>query len=259
MNLRTYVITVSAIGLMILFACQPKTDISKNESVPDGHTAQDALDWQGTYWGNTPCADCEKIENRLTLHEDMTYELISIYHKNDNTLADTISGSFSWSGNNIQLEGIPASERPAMYKVEENKVRQLDMNGMVITGNMADMYILQKTGNHEIEDKRWQIQSISGKNINGTPDRHYLIFHSDMSKAEAKANCNMMSWGYIITALGKVSFTQGVSTKMACPDRLEDEFIKALKMAENYKLDGDTLTFSGENGEVVALFKLVTE
>ena len=42
---------------------------------PDMHTAETSLDYQGTYAGTLPAADCPGIETRLTLKKDGTFDL----------------------------------------------------------------------------------------------------------------------------------------------------------------------------------------
>ena len=43
------------------------------------HNAENALDYQGTYKGVFPAADCPGIEIELTLHNDNTYTMNSSY------------------------------------------------------------------------------------------------------------------------------------------------------------------------------------
>ena len=45
----------------------------------DTHNSQNSLDWQGTYKGITPCADCDGIETELVLNKDLTYVIKTKY------------------------------------------------------------------------------------------------------------------------------------------------------------------------------------
>jgi copper homeostasis protein (lipoprotein) len=118
----------------------------RNPEQPDLHTSLNSLDWIGTYKGQLPCADCEYIDTRLTLNEDMTYSITSIYVGKDDDQSFIDSGAFESvsDGNTIRLLGIPDNHSPSVYKVEENRLRQLDMEGNVITGVLADLYVLMK-------------------------------------------------------------------------------------------------------------------
>jgi uncharacterized lipoprotein NlpE involved in copper resistance len=82
------------------------------------------------------------IEVRLTLTRDGAYVLR--YHYVGREQPDFSStGNFTWdkAGNVITLN---ANNVPQFYQVGENMLRQLDLEGKVITGNLADMYILRK-------------------------------------------------------------------------------------------------------------------
>jgi uncharacterized lipoprotein NlpE involved in copper resistance len=106
--------------------------------------SQNSLDWQGTYKGVTPCADCEGIETELVLNKDLTYAIKTKYlGKGDGKVFEE-KGSFVWdkTGGIISLEGLKGS--PSQYKVGENKLIQLDMEGKIISGDLAEMFVLKK-------------------------------------------------------------------------------------------------------------------
>ena len=187
------------------------------------------------------------------------YTLISQYIGKENPLSDTLEGKFAWEGNNIKLEGIKENERPTMFKIEENQVRQLNMEGKKITGDLASLYILKKNGNLNVEDKRWQLVELNGKLINGAPETHYIIFHSKEGRLEAKANCNILSNNYKIKNELQLSIEIGISTMMACPGNLEQEFSEVLNTADNISTDGKTLTLNKARMAPLARFELVIE
>lgn len=124
-----------------------KTDsISKVaiEKQLDAHNSQNSLDWQGTYKGVIPCADCEGIETEITLNADLTFTLKTKYLGKGDGKVFQETGSFVWdkTGGIISLEGLKG--RPSQYKVGENRLIQLDMEGNVITGDLAEKYVLTK-------------------------------------------------------------------------------------------------------------------
>jgi len=109
-----------------------------------GHSSKNALDWDGTYKGIVPCADCEGIETTLVLGKELTYTLKTKYLGKSDAKVFEEKGKFSWdkSGQVITLDGI--KDAPNKYFVGENKIIQLDMDGKEITGEQADLYILKK-------------------------------------------------------------------------------------------------------------------
>lgn len=141
------------------------TKKTSNTANSDSHTSQNSLDWQGSYFGVTPCASCPGIETELTLTNDLNYVLTRKYIDNEETY--TTEGKFSWEANLIKLKGIKSGEAPSMYKVEEGKIKQLDLKGNEIKGQLAQNYILTKNGNLDVEDKRWKLIELFGKPIKG--------------------------------------------------------------------------------------------
>lgn len=110
------------------------------ESIEDG----DAANWQGTYQGTLPCADCAGIDYTLTLNEDQSYSLVQAYQGKEGAEPTTSEGKFHWNdtGSVITLED--GSETPNQYFVGDDMLMKLDINGEKVTGDMAALYNLQK-------------------------------------------------------------------------------------------------------------------
>lgn len=108
------------------------------------HTSRNALDYEGTYTGTMPCADCEGIYTEITLRGDQTYKFKAVYQGVGNNEQNTFeeSGRYTWnnSGNIITLN----NNSDEQYQVGENVLIALDQSGNRITGELADLYILRK-------------------------------------------------------------------------------------------------------------------
>lgn len=120
-----------------------KTELLE-ETLPIGDNSSNALDWDGTYSGIVPCADCEGIETTLTLNRDLTFYIVTNYLGRNDALEETFNGTFRWdeSGSIVILEEVKFA--PKRFKVGENQIWQLDRSGKMITGDLADHYILYK-------------------------------------------------------------------------------------------------------------------
>jgi len=114
------------------------------ETPIDSHNSQNSLDWQGTYKGTTPCADCEGIETEVILNTDLTFVIRTKYLGKGDGKTFEEKGNFVWNktGESISLQGLKG--RPSQYKVGENRLIQLDMEGNAVTGALAEKYILTK-------------------------------------------------------------------------------------------------------------------
>jgi len=151
--MKTSAITLFLLS-SILFSCDnskkstiqvDETKIEESLRKPDSHNSMNSLDWNGTYKGTLPCADCEGIETILTLNPDQTYILFTNYLGRNDALEEEKRGSFSWNeaGSIITLTNVTSG--PNQYKVGENRIWHLDINGEIITGDLADHYVLIKS------------------------------------------------------------------------------------------------------------------
>lgn len=116
---------------------------SAETEVIDHHNSRNSLDWAGTYVGTLPCADCPGIQTTIFLFENGDFEIEENYLERSFMRQD--KGTFEWNdaGDVITLRGIEDSN-PRLFKVAENQIIQLDIEGKPITGNLAEAFILRK-------------------------------------------------------------------------------------------------------------------
>lgn len=116
---------------------------SAETEVVDHHNSRNSLDWEGTYVGTLPCADCPGIQTTIFLFESGDFEIEENYLERSFMRQD--KGTFEWNdaGDVITLRGIEDSN-PRFFKVAENQIIQLDIEGKPITGNLAEAFILRK-------------------------------------------------------------------------------------------------------------------
>lgn len=119
----------------------PSDSITKATPTAAGDTSENALDWPGTYEAVVPCADCPGIKTSLTINNNKTFSITEEYIDRNSKNQD--KGTFEWdaAGSIITLKGKTASYK---YKVGENKLFQLDMDGKEITGVNKDLYVFTK-------------------------------------------------------------------------------------------------------------------
>lgn len=144
--MKTQYVLFALLPVIFLSCTSKQGNSSKTETIsvlPDSHTSQNSLDWQGTYSGVMPCASCEGIATSLEINEDLTYQLTMIYLGEDEPNKVERSGNFSWNeaGNIITLDN---EDNPSQYFVGENYIAMLDMDGNRVPGELADHYILRK-------------------------------------------------------------------------------------------------------------------
>ena len=133
--MKKHLIIVVAAFLLLNFISCEKTS----------HNARNSLDWAGIYTGVIPSAGGDGIDVKITLTTDETYTVEYQYiGKGDDIFTST--GTFSWKpdGNTIILDNEGEDGFPPYYKLGENTLTHLDLEGNIITGDLADDYVLKK-------------------------------------------------------------------------------------------------------------------
>lgn len=105
-----------------------------------GDNSMTSLDWDGTYKGELPCADCEGIKTVVTINSDKTYTIQETYLGKETTPIET-EGTFEWDDQGQRI--ILSEERNAFF-VGENTLTLLDSDGNKITGDLEALYVLRK-------------------------------------------------------------------------------------------------------------------
>lgn len=92
----------------------------------------------GEYTGSLPCVDCQAINTLLELNRDYSYVLTYVFQgKSHDTFVK--QGYWKINKNRLTLHGVDYK-----YKIDGDKLYQLDLSGEEITGDLARMYQLSK-------------------------------------------------------------------------------------------------------------------
>jgi uncharacterized lipoprotein NlpE involved in copper resistance len=135
---KTFFALAAAFVALGLAACLP----SSSQAVDAAHNSRNSVNWDGVYTGTIPAADGSGIDVQITLNPDETYEVR--YEYADKHDVFTGKGIFTWDegGGVITLD---SEDVLPYYKVGEDILIQLDMEGNEITGSLAGEYVLRKT------------------------------------------------------------------------------------------------------------------
>ncbi|WP_304517633.1 copper resistance protein NlpE N-terminal domain-containing protein [Cecembia rubra] len=250
-----------------ILACSPPKGIHESEvtegSIANNQTLADnsrnSLDWYGVYKGITPCADCEGIETTITLKRNSTFKRSLKYlGKNENSFFD--EGNFEWdeTGSYVTLMGKEGTTQ--MYQVGENVIFHLDQEGNRITGELANMYRLQKNPvDFRLENKKWVLIELRGKPVEKKEGQSegFIEFDMETGMFSGKNTCNNFFGQYELMEGDRIKFGQAGSTLMACPDMTtEQEFMEVLKIADNYNVVDELLSLNRAKMAPLARFEL---
>lgn len=288
--------TILAIILLtVLTGCQNQTKkVSQtkiaNQSIGITH-ANTLFNYQGTYKGELPCADCEGIEMYITLNENATFAIKSQYLGKGNKIFEQ-RGTFAWnkSGSIIIFDNI--DNAPNQYAVGKNTLTQLDMEGKLVTGRTANQYVLTKqtapieraigteqekpvvnlnnkivaqtvikqvnpaVGKVTLAETKWKLIQLYGKKVKSHgKGACTLKLNSKDGHYSAYAGCNTLGGNYVMPSPAAISFSNSIATMMIC-DKMDTEkrFSKMLGETVSYTLQDNILQLKKGRNEVLATF-----
>lgn len=257
MKLKSFYIAF--LTVVFLFSCNNnKKNISEN-TTPKTETMADnsmtSLDWAGTYEGVLPCADCEGIRTVMTINDDNTYVVKEIYQGEKDSVFES-KGTFKWDdkGQNIMF----SDKTRHSYFVGENTLTHLDADGNKISGDLSDLYVLNKV-NDELVGKKWHLVAFKGKDIQleEAKAEHPFIEFSEDETLSGFTGCNNLRGGYSLADAQKIKFSNLISTKKFCPEMAtENEFLSVLTLARAYEFENRALNFYDKEHQLLAQFKI---
>lgn len=223
---------------------------SKGSAATAADSPKTSVDWQGIYTGVVPCADCDGIFTQITLNKDNTYILKTEYQGKEG-LAETIEGTFQWNkaGDIITMDGLNEKSMPFAYKVGEDKLIQLDMEGNVISGNLAQNYVLTKI-DEKLVGKKWKLTEINGVALSAMDPQPakeaFITFQVNENRVNGNSGCNNFVGTYKTGSGKSLSFSGVASTKMMCIGNMtvEDQMNKLFQEVDNYTLQDGILSLN---------------
>lgn len=220
------------------------------------HNSNNALDWDGIYRGILPCADCPGIKTTIYLNRDLTYVRKSKYMDRPAPEQEE-KGKFTWdaAGTTITLD---AAGSPAKYKVGENTLTQLDMEGQPVTGSLSAHYVLSKDS-YAILGRRWRLVELNGKPVlmdSTMAKEPFLTLDDKEDRVSGNTSCNNFSGHFEVGPLNRIHFSKMASTRMACRNmETERDFLKMLETVDNFTVSADEFTLNKARMAPLAKFK----
>jgi heat shock protein HslJ len=113
----------------------------------------------------------------------------------------------------------------------------------------------------KITGKQWKLIELSGKKITvntGQISEPRFTLSAENSRINGHGGCNSFSGTYELSEGNRIRFSKMVSTMMACGN-METEYglLKVLEAADNYTINGDTLSLNKARMAPLAKFKAV--
>ncbi|OBX24426.1 MULTISPECIES: copper resistance protein NlpE N-terminal domain-containing protein [Bizionia] len=267
--MKKHILAFAVLALIFSVSCKSdkqentestEVEMTESETKPDMHTSQNSLDWIGTYDGTLPCADCEGIKTTIRLNEDMSYEAVMDYLGKKDGVFET-RGYYKWedNGQNILL----SDDNETKFKVGENRLIQLDKSGEVVTGELAEFYVLKKqdmnnAGEIAFTDTKWKLVKLMGQDI--TDSEAFISFGTDENRVFGHSGCNNFNGTFEVANKLQLKLSKMATTMKSCPEEdmtIEQKFLEVLNTTDNFSLSGNTMTLNKAKMAPLAVFEAV--
>lgn len=111
-----------------------------------------------------------------------------------------------------------------------------------------------------ITDRRWKLIELNGKPVAATINgkEPFLMFQKSDNRYTGTGGCNGIGGTFTLAGMGRIKFTQGMSTMMACEEmEVENGLNKVLVTVDNFSLGKDTLSLNKARMAPLARFAAV--
>ncbi len=269
--MKTKLTTLAIIALTIV-SCNTTKNTNNNVTQND---TQHSNDITNSTWELTKLEDAT-VDQSNTEGDKIHFVLNS----SDSTVngysgCNIFNGTYSMEkGNRIKFSKI-ASTRMACpdSDINENDVLEVfnladnyTLNGEELTlnvGKRAPLAVFKKAATeNQIVEKYWKLKTLEGQDIQMTENQEREVFFT-LKTAENRvtgfAGCNTMTGKYTLEDGNRIRFSKMGVTMMACPDVdfNESEFLKVFNLADNYTINGDTLSLNAGRRAPLAVFEAV--
>jgi len=160
----------------------------------------------------------------------------------------TESGTFEWNTAGANVTLIQNGDKVQAYKVGENVLLHLDLDGNRIEGELAENYKLHKNmTDASLEGKKWILKELMGKQIGvkNEVEETFILFDDMTSRVNGNNGCNVFSGGYTLKLNGQIRMEGIAATLMACPGvAISNTFDQVLNTTDNYTVKDGFLSLN---------------
>lgn len=248
------IIAILFVVSLILISCggTPKEE-SEHDSVDSAEVYKkyDSLYWMGTYISTEDCNDCVRIEKRLTLNDDYSFELRVEYIGSDKPNIERYEGFFSLDR---RTKAILLYQKDGKDLIKS--VYNLKDNGFV--SDVDNEIVYRKLFGNELTSDMWYFSTIKDilvdRGNKSETDKYYLKFNNS-GIVNGKTSCNNYNGKFDVDENGLVTIRDLIMTRKACPNSdLERKYLEILSQKFRYEIESDTLYFRDMDDEIIAKF-----
>lgn len=245
-------VSIALVSLVVIAGCARESIVPAPADA--AHNSRNSLDWAGSYRGVLPCADCEGIETVVTLTQEGSFREHTRYlHREGRDFSR--QGTFTWSadGGTVVLSSDPATR----FRVGENRLTQLALDGSAVTGALAAHYELAKVS-PQVTGWQWKLVELRGQPVSGLERNPFIVLEPAENRVSGFGGCNSFGGSYTLDeATLRIRFERMASTLRACVAGMDTEqaLHDVLQTTDNYSLAGDQLSLNRARMAPLARFE----
>jgi len=236
-----------------LFACTTAKNISETPAADQSLKDKAVAVWEGTL----PCPDCERIDYRLTLNSDNSFEEVSVFR--GETLSETHENG-RWQMNTDSIVILKQDQQVYKYfSLNNRQLEMMDLEGKLI--DSVEHYRLQPVtlqDRDQLTGSKWRLIEMKGEKIqvSDTASIPTIEFDASTRRLMGKGGCNNYSGSFSLKA-NLVEIGPIVSTKMACPDMsIETSYFEMLSEKSMEHRIADNKLYLGEANQGLVFTRL---
>lgn len=124
------------------------------------------------------------------------------------------------------------------------------------------VFTKSKMIDNPITEKYWKLKTLEGKDVVMAENQEreiYFTLKTDDNRIQGFSGCNTFSGSYTIEKGNQIRFDQLATTMKICPDvEVNDsDVLNVFNIADNYTINGDTLTLNVGRRAPLAVFEAV--
>lgn len=128
-------------------------------------------------------------------------------------------------------------------------------------GNQTLAVFKKADGSHsyvpEIVNRKWKLKTLEGKDVSNDQEKEiYFELDGLENRVSGFAGCNSFNGSYVLEKGMRIRFDKVATTMMACPEGeiKERDVLNVFNIANNYTLDGNTLSLNVGRRAPLAVF-----
>lgn len=246
----TFIFSIMA---LVLIACTSTRNINETPAAAQSLLQKAVAVWEGTL----PCPDCERIDYRLTLNADNSFEEVSVFR--GETLSETHENG-TWQMNADSIVILKQDQNVYKYfSLNNQQLEMMDLEGKLI--DSVEQYRLQPVTLQDREiltGSRWRLIEMNGEKIqvSDTAFIPSIEFDASSNKVMGKGGCNNYSGTFSIKA-NVIEIGPLISTKMACGDMtIETKYFETLSEKSMEHRIADNRLYLGEMNKGLVFTRL---